>query len=464
MVDRTDVNRNTRRQPHWNGKNPAQIPDAAPRSRTALDPVAYDNLIKQHGVRVKVYRSMFCPNVKSVDGGEHNIDCTLCNGSGYLDVDPIESVAYLANQNFQEEMTVEGYHDGNTVGATFLGGVELQYFTRVDLMDFTQPFYERVLRTEGYTPITVLPVIGEFQVNIPTVIVSDFRTSTTLSGGVGLGNFFEVVDSGNVATPLNLSFGHFDRNSGNHDVTGYDVADQEIWFFAGDTQQVPNFISGIVNAINSISTDAAGTRIPIQLDGSGNILPTIRRNCTVSVSGNNIILTQIVAGTSNLVTTASVQNTTSTIIRDGVTEIIPINNIDRLKYDCRRVNVIIDKELNQYYQDIDFILTPQGNIRWIGERFPGNNAGENNIYTVHYESVIQYRTLTAMHINRFAQVPDRSTGLIAQVKMPEQWMMQKEFLIRRRDQFGNEINATGIYGEVIAAQPLNPAPADTLTP
>ena len=151
MVNKTGVNRNTNRQPHWNGKNPAQIPDAAPRSRTALDPVAYDNLIKQHGVRVKVYRSMFCPNVKSVDGGEHNIDCTLCNGSGYLDVDPIESVAYLANQNFQEEMTVEGYHDGNSVGATFLGGVELQYFTRVDLMDFTQPFYERVLRRADST-------------------------------------------------------------------------------------------------------------------------------------------------------------------------------------------------------------------------------------------------------------------------------------------------------------------------
>ena len=172
-MNKTGVNRNTKRQPHWNGKNPAQIPDAAPRSRTALDPVAYDNLIKQHGVRVKVYRSMYCPNVKSVDGGEHNLDCTLCNGSGYLDVDPLESVAYLANQNFQEEMTVEGYHDGNSVGATFLGGVELQYFTRVDLMDFTQPFYERVLRNP--TSVNSIPA------SITLTYTSDTPAVETLS-------------------------------------------------------------------------------------------------------------------------------------------------------------------------------------------------------------------------------------------------------------------------------------------
>ena len=46
--------------------------------------------------------------------------------------------------------------------------------------------------------------------------------------------------------------------------------------------------------------------------------------------------------------------------------------------------------------------------------------------------------------------------------MPEQWMLQKEFLIIRRDKYGNEIGNTGIYGDIIAAQPINPAPPDTL--
>ena len=133
---------------------------------------------------------------------------------------------------------------------------------------------------------------------------------------------------------------------------------------------------------------------------------------------------------------------------------------DNLKYDCKRVNVIIDKTGTQYHQDIDFRLSPQGNILWSTPNSP--RPADGTIYTVHYESVIQYRATSAMHINRFAQVPDRSTGLVAQVKMPEQWMLQKEFLIVRRDEYGNEIKKTGIFGDVIAAQPLNPAPADTI--
>ena len=478
MVNRTDVNRNTRRQPHWNGKNPAQIPDAAPRSRTALDPVAYDNLIKQHGVRVKVYRSMFCPNVKSVDGGEHNIDCTLCNGSGYLDVDPIESVAYLANQNFQEEMTVEGYHDGNTVGATFLGGVELQYFTRVDLMDFTQPFYERVLRRNGVIfPAPEVPaVIGvnsSFSIQYPEAVNNNDHVIFTTSA-LGADSFFEQI-SGTTATELLIGTVEFGSQgtptAGNYDTLSSGSTFQ-LGIRPGPVNNTGNILVGdLINRINAISTDRDNpTEFFTRNVTPGTPSATVIRNCTASLDpldNRNIIFTRLTNGPVSVVGTPSETDVIFTIRDVGVTpvtfvpEIFADNIQDNLKYDCRRVNVIIDKTGTQYYQDIDFVLTAQGNIQWLENR---RRPAETTIYTVHYESVIQYRTLTAMHINRFAQVPDRSTGLVAQVKMPEQWMMQKEFLIRRRDQFGNEIAATGIVGDVIAAQPLNPAPADTLTP
>ena len=105
---------------------------------------------------------------------------------------------------------------------------------------------------------------------------------------------------------------------------------------------------------------------------------------------------------------------------------------DNLKYDCGRVNVIIgiDKTKTphvpvQYFQDHSFRLSPQGNIVWNNTFQPD----EGTIYTVHYESVIQYRAISAMHINRFAQVPDRSTGKVAQVNLPEQWIYKKNFLL-----------------------------------
>ena len=469
-MNKTGVNRNTKRQPHWNGKNPAQIPDAAPRSRTALDPVAYDNLIKQHGVRVKVYRSMYCPNVKSVDGGEHNLDCTLCNGSGYLDVDPLESVAYLANQNFQEEMTVEGYHDGNSVGATFLGGVELQYFTRVDLMDFTQPFYERVLRravdvSPGTAAVPEIPSTpGSIVVTFTSFADSEFISfSNTLASD----GYFEQV----AITPqrpvidTNAIVFFFEPSviaPGKVSITG----GLGVFFEAKATRQ------DLVDTLNSITTDESGTLVDTGLNAR-----TFRRRCvaTLGPGSNQVTLTQLVGSPRvGMVSKSGGENSgvfnAGTAGTPAIPGIPPTGADDNLKYDCKRVNVIIDKQANQYHQDIDFKLTPQGNIQWL-TRITNAATGASEfvrippvdtIFTAHYESVIQYRATSAMHINRFAQVPDRSTGLVAQVKMPEQWMLQKEFLIVRRDEYGNEIKKTGIFGDVIAAQPLNPAPADTI--
>ena len=463
-MNKTGVNRNTKRQPHWNGKNPAQIPDAAPRSRTALDPVAYDNLIKQHGVRVKVYRSMYCPNVKSVDGGEHNIDCTLCNGSGFLDVDPIESVAYLANQNFQEEMTVEGYHDGNSVGGTFLGGVELQYFTRVDLMDFTQPFYERVLRradsTKGSagTP-AVNGVIGrlEFAYTAATPVTASiaiFRNA--LPGG-----YFNIISDG-TTRPVDLVLGDFNIGS---PVNVVEHHTNEILIVPREGGTATEKAEDLVRLINGITTNSSGQQITPRPGGPVTVGAVLQRTCTASLNSaqNGVIITQDVGVTTNITVPTPAGDVTTNVVNGmaltpAMAASAGTNPDDNLKYDCRRVNVIIDKTGRQYHQDISFRLTPQGNVRWIGTDQPDAQT----IYSVHYESVIQYRATSAMHVNRFAQVPDRSTGLVAQVKMPEQWMLQKEFLIIRRDEYGNEIQKTGIYGDIIANQPLNPAPADTL--
>ena len=476
-MNKTGVNRNTKRQPHWNGKNPAQIPDAAPRSRTALDPVAYDNLIKQHGVRVKVYRSMYCPNVKSVDGGEHNIDCTLCNGSGFLDVDPIESVAYLANQNFQEEMTVEGYHDGNSVGGTFLGGVELQYFTRVDLMDFTQPFYERVLRradsTEGTAGSPATPArAAHIEITFPTTISNRFAFAI-YNDAFSSDGFFSVTSTPNgVVTPSQIFFGDFATGVPDGNIIEQNGEEALFTPLSTSANNPVEWVRNLVTLINSVSKDSSNQTF-LTLRGSTTVGDGagIISNCTASIGSNprtliitldsstaspNIIL-RPTGGVTGGVTQVLVPSPTPAT--PAIPSISGTNPDDNLKYDCRRVNVIIDKTGRQYHQDIDFRLTPQGNVRWIGGP---NQPDAQTIYSVHYESVIQYRATSAMHVNRFAQVPDRSTGLVAQVKMPEQWMLQKEFLIIRRDEYGNEIQKTGIYGDIIANQPLNPAPADII--
>lgn len=247
-------------RPGWRKKPPVHLPTKPTGGRVDFDPKAFEQLLKEKGVRVRVYRTVFCPNVKSIDGAEHNIDCQLCNGSGFLDTRPIDTVAFIQNQGLEKMQFAEGMVDGNSVAASFPTGVELQYFTLVELEDFTEIYFQRVKRQEG--------------------------------------------------------------------------------------------------------------------------------------------------------------------------------DVDVLKYRAHSVNLCIDQNGIEYFQDNDFKLDPNGSIRWIPNKGP--NPGD--IYSIHFEASVQFRAVRAMHTNRFTQVLTRDKGGGAyQLKLPEQWALQKEFLVKRKDRDGNEI-------------------------
>jgi hypothetical protein len=126
--------------------------------KQSLNPDELDRVVKQHGVPVRIYRSMYCPNVKTVDAAEHQIDCKLCNGSGIIDIKPLESTAYFHSNSFNPKIGPEGNHDGNVLMATFLRGIELQYFTLVEL-DIPDVFYQRVKRQVTSIDILKYPAL-----------------------------------------------------------------------------------------------------------------------------------------------------------------------------------------------------------------------------------------------------------------------------------------------------------------
>lgn len=258
-------NSNKPKPPGWNTKTQTFVAAQHKSGRVDLDPAQFEKLLQEKGVRVEVFRSMFCPNVKSIDGAEHNIDCEICNGSGFLDRHPLCTVAFIQNQSLEKMPFVEGMVDGNAVAATFPAGVELQYFTLVRLIDFTEPFFQRIKRQEG--------------------------------------------------------------------------------------------------------------------------------------------------------------------------------DVDVLKYKACNVNVVVGSDGKEFFQDNDFTLDPNGSIRWKENKgpFPGD------IYAIHYDAAVQFRAVRAMHANRFTQVFSKSAGGALHVKLPEQWLLQKEFLVKRTDSLGNEILPNQIH-------------------
>ena len=255
-------NDKTKKIQGWNVKEIVDLPDAAPSQRVDLDPAKFDRLLTQKNVRVKVYRSMYCPNVKSIDGAEHEIDCDMCMGSGFIDLRPICTDALCQSQLADTTQMPEGWHDGNSIFMTFPRGIELQYFTLVELIDFTDIFFQRIVRSS--------------------------------------------------------------------------------------------------------------------------------------------------------------------------------TNIDRLKYVCKRVNVLLDQNGVEYYQGTHFCLNEAGDIVWKA----GKGPSAETIYSVHYEYPPRFRATTAMHVNRFSQF--KVDGIVQHIKYPEQWMLVKEFLVLKRDKDGNEIQPNAI--------------------
>jgi hypothetical protein len=125
----------------------------------------------------------------------------------------------------------------------------------------------------------------------------------------------------------------------------------------------------------------------------------------------------------------------------------PESDTDVLKFRACRINVVIAKDNQQYFQQQDFDIDQNGNIKWGTIRKPADNM----IYSIHYETHVQFRAVRAMHVTRFTQY--KSDQGVEHIKMPEQWMLTKEFLLRRKDintqqdinegPFDNHENTTG---------------------
>lgn len=115
-----------------------------------------DQLVKDLGVRIKLYRSTVCPNVKSLESLDHDVNCKICNNN-MVDFAPVETLGLFQQQDFLELFKVQGTFNTDEVMVTFLSGYTLQQYTRVDLLDFKEDFFELVQRQFfGSTPVDVL--------------------------------------------------------------------------------------------------------------------------------------------------------------------------------------------------------------------------------------------------------------------------------------------------------------------
>ena len=120
----------------------------ASRLTNGLNPDKLDQEVRELGVRVRLWKSTICPNMKSLESMDHDINCPVCNNN-MIDFSPKESIAIFQQQSLTEQFKVQGTFSIDEIQVTFLSGISLQHYARVDLLDFEEEFFELVQRQEG---------------------------------------------------------------------------------------------------------------------------------------------------------------------------------------------------------------------------------------------------------------------------------------------------------------------------
>jgi len=108
--------------------------------------------VYSQGISVDIYTLLKCPNILSIDGGEHSINCPVCNGIGYIDIDPVTTVALFQSQKGDARMNYSEMQQIAIVSdslSTFLSGTNLIYFQKVVISNFDRLYNQNVQRQEG---------------------------------------------------------------------------------------------------------------------------------------------------------------------------------------------------------------------------------------------------------------------------------------------------------------------------
>lgn len=114
---------------------------------SGINVVNLDQLVEDLGVRVRVWKSTTCPNMTSIESLDHDPNCPVCNNN-MIDFDCFETIAMFQQQDLTEQFKVQGTFSIDEALVTFKPGISLQTFSKIEILDFKEEFYELVQRQD----------------------------------------------------------------------------------------------------------------------------------------------------------------------------------------------------------------------------------------------------------------------------------------------------------------------------
>jgi len=138
-----------------------------PKLSNGVNPDRLEQLIQDLGIRVRIFKSTICPNMKSLESLDHDINCTVCNNA-MIDFAPHNSKAMFQQQDLVDQFKMQGTFFIDEILASFPADETLHRYARVELLDFSEDFFELIQRQVGTATdrlkYSATSVIGVFTV------------------------------------------------------------------------------------------------------------------------------------------------------------------------------------------------------------------------------------------------------------------------------------------------------------
>jgi len=166
-----------------------QYPDTSP--IVGVNPLAYEDLIRGHGIRMVQSKPIPCPNQRTLNGGDHDPACTRCH-NGFIYYGDKEFVGVFMGNSLQKNFGMNGVwdYDNATIilPAKDSSGVEMDfnYFDQIRIPGKAVRYYQRVEASQT----------GVDRLHFPAISVEMLIDASGVSYAQGVD--FELDSSGRI--------------------------------------------------------------------------------------------------------------------------------------------------------------------------------------------------------------------------------------------------------------------------
>jgi len=121
--------------------------------RVDLDVSELDNLIDDQGIRLRIVPSILCPNRDTLEGTNHHLDCTVCNGDEAVDVvdECFETFGAIQSIRHEKKLEVQGIWDEKDATLTLQSKDRIYFWYKVIVLDFASIYNELIKKDDDDT-------------------------------------------------------------------------------------------------------------------------------------------------------------------------------------------------------------------------------------------------------------------------------------------------------------------------